>query len=67
MPWDQVMHKWGEGKLKSGGSGKPVTSQKQAVAIMESEKRASSHKPEYRSAHSSAHAHASPLHGIGNS
>lgn len=34
------MHKWGQGKLKSGGSGKAVKSQKQAVAIMLSEKRA---------------------------
>jgi hypothetical protein len=39
MPWDQVMHKWGPGNLKSGGSGQPVKSQKQAVAIMLSEKR----------------------------
>ena len=34
MPYDQVLHKWKAGKLKSGGSGKPVKSQKQAVAIM---------------------------------
>lgn len=40
MPWNEVMHKWGKGSLKSGGSGKPVSSQKQAVAIMLSEKRA---------------------------
>jgi len=40
MPWNEVMHKWGQGKLKSGGSGEPVKSQKQAVAIMLSEKRA---------------------------
>lgn len=40
MPWNEVMHKWGAGKLKSGGSDKPVKSQKQAVAIMLSEKRA---------------------------
>lgn len=39
MPWDQVMSKWKAGTLKSGGSGKPVTSQAQAVAIMESEKK----------------------------
>jgi hypothetical protein len=39
MPSDQVMHKWKAGTLKSGGSGKPVKSQKQAVAIMLSEKR----------------------------
>jgi hypothetical protein len=47
MPWDAVMHKWKAGQLKSGGSGKPVKSQKQAVAIMLSEKRASATKPEY--------------------
>ena len=40
MPWSKVMGKWGKGELKSGGSGKPVKSQKQAVAIMLSEKRA---------------------------
>ncbi len=39
MPWDEVMGKWKSGSLKSGGSGKPVRSQKQAVAIMLSEKR----------------------------
>ncbi len=39
MPWDEVMHKWKAGLLKSGGSGPPVKSQKQAVAIMLSEKR----------------------------
>ena len=33
------MHKWKAGKLYSGGSGPPVKSQKQAVAIMLSEKR----------------------------
>ena len=49
MPWDEVMSKWHSGKLKSGGSGKPVRNQKQAVAIMLSEKRAAAHKPEYRS------------------
>ena len=50
MPWDQVMHKWGKGELKSGGSGKPVKSQKQAVAIMLSEKRAAKGgKKEYQS------------------
>lgn len=40
MPYDEVMDKWKSGKLKSGGpSGKSVKSQKQAVAIMLSEKR----------------------------
>lgn len=49
MPWDEVMHKWKTGKLKSGGSGKKVTSQKQAIAIMMSEKRAAHGKSEYAS------------------
>ena len=40
MPWNEVMNKWKSGSLKSGGSGKTVKSQKQAVAIMLSEKRA---------------------------
>lgn len=39
MPYDEVMSKWKSGDLSSGGSGKPVKSQKQAVAIMLSEKR----------------------------
>jgi hypothetical protein len=48
MPWNEVMHKWGAGTLKSG-SGAPVKSQKQAVAIMFSEKRAAkSGKSEYK-------------------
>lgn len=43
------MHKWGTGRLKSGGSGKPVKAQKQAVAIMLSEKRAAAGgKQEYQ-------------------
>jgi hypothetical protein len=42
------MDKWKAGSLKSGGSGKPVKSQKQAVAIMLSEKREAKNKPEYR-------------------
>lgn len=33
------MDKWKAGALKSGGSGRPVRSQKQAVAIMLSEKK----------------------------
>ncbi len=49
MPWNAVMGKWKSGTLKSGGSGKPVKSQKQAVAIMLSEKRKSKSNPEYRS------------------
>lgn len=49
MPWDEVMHKWKQGTLRSGGSGKPVTSQDQAIAIMLSEKRAAKRgKKEYR-------------------
>ena len=51
-PWTEVMSKWKAGELKSGGSGKKVKSQKQAVAIMLSEKRESKHKPEYK-----GHAH----------
>jgi len=38
-PWTAVMDKWKHGQLRSGGTGKPVKSQKQAVAIMLSEKR----------------------------
>lgn len=37
MPSSEVMHKFGRGTLKTP-SGKKVTSQKQAVAIMFSEK-----------------------------
>lgn len=55
MPWNEVMHKWGQGSLKSGGSGKPVKSQKQAIAIMESEKRkAGAGKKEYQAKGKSA-------------
>jgi hypothetical protein len=40
MPWQEVMHKWKAGELHSGSkSGPQVKSQKQAVAIMLSEKR----------------------------
>ena len=43
------MEKWKSGSLKSGGGGKPVKSQKQAVAIMLSEKRAAEGgKTEYK-------------------
>ena len=50
MPWDEVLHKWKTGKLYSGGNGKPVKNQKQAVAIMLSEKRAAEGgKTEYKS------------------
>lgn len=44
------MGKWKAGILKSGGSGGKVKNQKQAVAIMLSEKRkAASGKEEYKS------------------
>lgn len=51
MPWDEVMSKWKSGKLHSGSkSGPKITSQKQAVAVMLSEKRkAGAGKSEYRS------------------
>ncbi len=49
MPYDEVMHKFKEGTLKSGGSGKTVGNRKQAIAIMLSEKRAARKgKKEYR-------------------
>jgi hypothetical protein len=49
VPYTEVMSKWKAGKLHSGSkSGPKVKSQKQAVAIMLSEKRASKSKPEYR-------------------
>lgn len=50
MPWNEVMHKWGKGQLHSGSkSGPAVKSQKQAVAIMLSEKRkAQGGKSEYK-------------------
>ena len=51
MPYDEVMHKFAHGKLHSGAKNGPkVKSQKQAVAIMLSEKRkAESGHAEYRS------------------
>ena len=51
MPWNEVMDKWKSGKLKSGNKeiGKPVHNQKQAIAIMLSEKRAAEGgKSEYK-------------------
>lgn len=48
MPYTEVMHKFKEGKLKSGGDGTTVKSRPQAIAIMLSEKRESADKPEYR-------------------
>lgn len=49
MPWNAVMGKWKSGELHSGSkSGPPVHNQKQAVAIMLSEKRqAEGGKKEY--------------------
>ena len=49
MPYTEVMKKWKEGKLHSGSpKGPEVKSQKQAVAIMLSEKRAAAKgKEEY--------------------
>jgi len=50
MPYTEVMHKFGKGKLHSGSKGGPVVKdQDQAVAIMMSEKRqAESGKKEYQ-------------------
>jgi hypothetical protein len=41
---EKVMHEYKEGKLKSGTSGKKVTSRKQAIAIGLSEARAAGKK-----------------------
>jgi len=50
LPYDQVMSKWKEGTLHSGSKGGPlVGNQKQAIAIMLSEKRKAAGNPEYRS------------------
>jgi uncharacterized protein DUF6496 len=50
MPWDEVMSKFKSGALKSGSSGATVRNPKQAIAIMESEKRkGESGKTEYQS------------------
>ena len=55
MPWNDVMGKYKAGTLKSGGSGKPVKSHTQAVAIMLSEKRAAQGgKAEYQAKHRTA-------------
>lgn len=50
MPWDQVLSKFKAGGLHSGSkTGPPVTSRKQAIAIMLSEKRkAAGGKAEYQ-------------------
>jgi len=48
MPWNEVMSKFKSGSLRSGGSGKPVTNPKQAIAIELSEKKqADGGKSEY--------------------
>ena len=47
MPWDKVLHKFKAGNLKSS-SGHKVTSRKQAIAIMLSEKRQAKDTPDYR-------------------
>jgi len=48
MPWNQVMHKWKAGTLKSGSDkGPPVKSRQQAIAIMLSEKRKAGSNKEY--------------------
>jgi hypothetical protein len=51
VPFDEVMSKFGKGKLHSGGPGGPVVkNQEQAVAIMMSEKKkAKGGKKEYQS------------------
>lgn len=50
MPWNEVMGKWKAGQLHSGSKkGPKVSGQKQAVAIMLSEKRAATAgKKEYK-------------------
>jgi len=55
MPWDKVMGKFGKGMLHSGSEKGPlVKNRSQALAIMLSEKRKASGKPEYRSGLKSA-------------
>jgi len=51
MPYDQVMHKYKHGELRSGSDKGPVVkNRKQAIAIMLSEKRkADAGKTEYKS------------------
>ena len=50
MPWNEVMHKFKAGELHSGSKqGPKVTSRKQAIGIMMSEKRkARGGKTEYK-------------------
>lgn len=48
MPYDQVLHKFKQGTLRSS-SGQPVKNRKQAIAIMLSEKKAAEEgKEEYQ-------------------
>ena len=48
MPYTEVMHKYKTGQLHSGSKkGPKVSSRKQAIAIMLSEKRKSKSNPEY--------------------
>lgn len=55
MPYDEVMGKFKSGTLRSGGSGRPVTNRKQAIAIMLSEKKkADAGDTEYQPAHERA-------------
>lgn len=50
MPWNKVMNKWGKSQLHSGSKNGPlVKNQKQAVAIMLSEKKKAATNPEYAS------------------
>lgn len=50
MPYNEVLSKFKKGKLHSGSKkGPKVKNRKQAIAIMLSEKKESSNKPEYRS------------------
>jgi hypothetical protein len=49
MPWNEVLSKYKAGALKSGGTGKTVSSRPQAIAIMLSEKKkADEGKEEYK-------------------
>ena len=60
MPSSGVMHKFKEGELKSGGSGKTVKNRKQAIAIMLSEKR---NEDEHGGEYVSGSERKNPLHG----
>ncbi|HEX4714766.1 MAG TPA: DUF6496 domain-containing protein [Ktedonobacteraceae bacterium] len=59
MPWNKVMSKWKAGSLHSGSkSGPKVKGQKQAIAIMLSEKRKAGSHPEYKTTKLSSLRHA---------